>query len=134
MLSGYPGIWDKLNDNYWKTRKTNEKETRQCHERDKTEHEHLIKKQLIQRQNLQVRLNQLQLKHEKNRQQLIRNLSHMAHSKDKATPNFSKLKEQSPDRSPAHNSSQQKNKTHDNPNIDIEPGNLKKGNLTLLSR
>ncbi len=43
----------------------------------------------------------------------------MARAKDKAAPNFSKLKEHSPARVPAHNSSQQKDK--DKPDIDIEP-------------
>ncbi len=54
---GFKGLWDKLNGKYWKTRKSNEKETYLAHERDKSEREHLIKKQLVMRQNLQVRLN-----------------------------------------------------------------------------
>jgi len=70
------------------------------------------------RQNLQIRLNQLQLKHEKDRQQLIRDLSHMAKSKDKSAPDFSKLKAQSPTRSPVQNHEQQKD---NEPNIDMEP-------------
>jgi len=119
IRKGFKGLWDKLNGKYWKQRKSNEIETRQCDERDKAEREHLIKKQLIQRQNLQVRLTQLQLKHEKDRLQLIRDLSHMARTKDKAKPEFSKLKEHSPTRFPAHKRSQQKGKG--NPNTDIEP-------------
>jgi len=121
IRKGFKGLWDKLNGKYWKQRKTNEKETRQSNERDKSEREHLIKKQLVIRQNLQVRLNQLQLKHEKDRLALIRNLSHMASTKNKSAPNFSKLKEHSPTRSPAHNRRPNKGKDHGNPDIDIEP-------------
>ncbi len=73
------------------------------------------------RQNLQVRLTQLQLKHEKDRLTLIRDLSHMARAKGKSTPDFSKLKEHSPNRSPTHNSKSQKGNNHGKPNIDIEP-------------
>jgi len=116
IRKGFKGLWDKLNGKYWKQRKTNEKETYIAHER-----EHLIKKQLVMRQNLQIRPNQLQLKHEKDRLSLIRNLSHMASTKNKYAPNFSKLKEHSPARSSAHNRSQQKGKDHDNPDIDMEP-------------
>jgi len=121
IRKGFKGLWDKLNGKYWKQRKSNEIETRQCDERDKAEREHLIKKQLIQRQNLQVRLTQLQLKHEKDRLALISNLSHMASTKDKATPDFSNLKEHSHNHAPANNSKPQKDKDLDNPDIDMEP-------------
>ena len=121
IRKGFKGLWDKLNGKYWKQRKTNEIETRKYDERDKAEREHLIKKQLIQRQNLQVRLTQLQLKHEKDRLQLIRNLSHMASTKDKATPDFSNLKEHSHNHAPANNRKSQKGNDHGKPDIDMEP-------------
>jgi len=101
--------------------KTNEKETHQCQLRDQSEREHLIKKQLIQRQNLQTRLNQLQLKNEKERQNLIRDLSHMNNSKDKSAPDFSKIKEHSPERSPAQTRKTSRSKDNANPDIGMEP-------------
>jgi len=121
IRKGFKGLWDKLNGKYWKQRKCNEKETTIAHERDKAEREHLIKKQLIQRQNLQVRLTQLQLKYEKDRLQLIRNLSHMASTKGKATPDFSNLKEHRHSHAPAHKSTSQKGNDHGKPDIDMEP-------------
>jgi len=121
IRKGFKGFWDKLNGRYWKQRKTNEKETAQYQLRDQSEREHLIKNQLIQRQNLQVRLNQLQLKNEKERQNLIRDLSHMSTSKDKSAPDFSKIKEHSPDRSPAQTRKPQRGKDNGSPDIGMEP-------------
>ncbi len=118
---GFKGFWDKLNGRYWKQRKTNEKETHQCQLRDQSEREHLIKNQIIQRQNLQTRLIQLQLKNEKERQNIIRDLSHMNNSKDKSAPDFSKIKERAPAQSSAQTRKNQRSKNHKNPDIGMEP-------------
>lgn len=103
------------------SRKQNEKETAQANARDQNEREDLIKKQLIQRRPLQMQLNQLQTQHEKDHQNLIRDLSHISNAKDKATPEFSRLKEQSPSHSPVRSRRLQNNKNLDNLNIDLEP-------------
>jgi len=116
IRKGFKGLWDKLNGKYWKTRKANEKETTQAHIRDQSEREHLINKQLIQRQNLQVRINQLQAKHEKDRQNLIRDLSHMSNmnkSKDKGRV--------SPERSHTKSYETPNHKDHENPDKGFEP-------------
>jgi len=118
IRKGFKGFWDKLNGKYWKQRKANEQQTHQCKSRDVFEREQLIKKQLVMRQSLQAQLNQFQIKHEQERNALIRDLSHMVSAKDKAAPEFSKLKEHSPTHARTQTS---KPKSRDNPDIDMEP-------------
>jgi len=116
IRQGFKGIWDKLNGKYWKTRKQNEQETQHCHTRDQKERETLITTQLSMRQNLQTHLNQLQTKHEKDRQNLIRDLSHMVNMnevKPKPTPTHEHT------HSKLHN--HQINKDINAPDIDMEP-------------
>ena len=99
---GFKGLWDKVNGRYWKMRKRNEQESWQGHLRDRKEREELINRQLAQRQELQLQLNQLRANQEQDRQALIRDLSHMTRNEElnsKHTPDFTKLKEQSPARS-----------------------------------
>ncbi len=115
IRKGFKGLWDKLSGKYWKLRKQNEKETWTCFQRDRSEREDLVNKQLSQRQPLQVQLNDLQTKHEKDRQDLIRNLSHMANvqkskGKDAHSPR--------PTQDKSHD--QQTGKDHDHPGIDID--------------
>ena len=76
IRSGFKGIWDKLNGRYWKNRKINEREAQLAHERDLKEREELIKKQLTERQNLQVQIKLLREKQEEERKDLRRDLSH----------------------------------------------------------
>jgi len=86
IRKGFKGLFDKINGRYWKTRKRNERETRQCHVRDQKQREELINTQLGERQNLQVEINLLQENQEKERGALIRDLSHIKnheHSKDR---------------------------------------------------
>lgn len=71
---GFKGLWDKLTGKYWKLRKTNERETLACYKRDQKEREKLIQKQLSQRQALQDEIKNMRTKHEKDRQDLIRDL------------------------------------------------------------
>lgn len=85
IRNGFKGLWDKLNGRYWKNRKVNEHETWQAHLRDKKEREELIYKQLIERQNLQIQFNLLRQSQEKERAEMIRDLSHFkTHEKKKA--------------------------------------------------
>jgi len=107
---GFKGIWDKLNGKYWKTRKSNEQETQKCHTRDQKEREELVNKQLSMRQNLQVQLNQLQAKHDNDRKNLTRDLSHMVN-----------MNEVKPSPTHEHNPMHEKSHGHDNPNPDLEP-------------
>jgi hypothetical protein len=76
IRKGFKGFLDKLNGRYWKSRKINERETYQANVRDQKEQEELINKQLIERQNLQVQINLLRGEQEKERAELIRDLSH----------------------------------------------------------
>ncbi len=85
IRKGFKGLWDKINGRYWKSRKQNENKTRQCYMRDQKERENLIDKQLSVRRPLQVQLNQLQSNHDKDRQNLIRDLLHMTKNKQQAT-------------------------------------------------
>jgi len=101
IRKGFKGIWDKLNGKYWKTRKSNEKETAQMQARDQNEREDLIQKQLSQRRPLQVQLNGLEAKHEKDRQNLVRDLSHMTKQTGKGSiqiPSQEKVKSKTPSR------------------------------------
>ncbi|MCF6251079.1 MAG: hypothetical protein L3J75_07395 [Methylococcaceae bacterium] len=77
IRKGFRSIWDKINGRYWKSRKQNEKEAWLAHVRDRDERQNLIEKQLNQRQHLQTQLNLSHGKHEKDRENLIRNISHM---------------------------------------------------------
>lgn len=76
IRSGFKGLWDKINGRYWKNRQKNEWETRLAQERNQKEQEELIKKQLTERQNLQVQINLLREKQEKERKTLLRDLNH----------------------------------------------------------
>jgi len=109
---GFKGVWDKLNGKYWKTRKINEQETWKCFCRDQKEREELISNQLAMRQNLQAQLNQANAKHENDRQNLVRDLSHMV--------DMNKVKSKT---SPSHEHEETHSKSHDfdNPNPDLEP-------------
>ncbi len=82
IRTGFKGFLDKLNGRYWKTRKTNERETYQANVRDQKEQEELINSQLIERQNLQVQITLMRDNQEQERAELIRDLSHLnAHEK-----------------------------------------------------
>jgi hypothetical protein len=99
IRKGFKGLWDKLNGRYWKTRKTNEKETWACNMRDQKERESLIDKQLNLCRPLQIQLNQLQNNHDKDRQNLIRDLSHMTKAKQQTkTPAHAQVKARSQER------------------------------------
>ena len=78
VRKGFKGLWDKLSGRYWKTRKRNEKESWQAHKRDEKEREELIHKQLTERRSLQVQINLLREKQEKERKELFRDLSQFA--------------------------------------------------------
>lgn len=84
IRKGFKGIWDKLNGRYWKTRKANEQEARQAHLRDRKQQEELIQKQLTERQNLQTQIQLLRDTQEKERQALVRDLSHVAKHEEKS--------------------------------------------------
>lgn len=77
IRSGFKGLWDKINGRYWKTRKRNEQETWKAHLRDKKERESLVQSQLNARQALQIRMNELRDQHERERQELMRDMSHI---------------------------------------------------------
>lgn len=95
---GFKGLWDKLNGRYWKIRKTNERETSQCYQRDQKEREELIQNQLIQRQNLQVQINLLRQSQEQERAELIRDLSHLKDYEQKKAHVAERSKSQTKDR------------------------------------
>lgn len=76
IRSGFKGLWDKINGRYWKNRKINEREAWLSYQRDQKEREDIINKQLAERQNLQAQINLLREKQEKERQALLRYLSH----------------------------------------------------------
>lgn len=98
IRKGFKGLWDKLNGRYWKTRIANEKETWAYHLRDQNERETLIDKQIFGRRPLQRQLNQLQTKHEQDRKNLIRDLSHITNMKQQSkTPTRSQIKTKSQD-------------------------------------
>ena len=77
IRKGFKGFLDKLNGRYWKTRKQNERETWQANLRDLKQREELIHEQLNERQNLQAQINTLHEKHENERSELIRDLTHL---------------------------------------------------------
>jgi len=77
IRSGFKGLWDKINGRYWKNRDRNERETWLAYQRDQKEREYQIKKQLDERQNLQVQVNLVSEKQEKERKALLRDLSHV---------------------------------------------------------
>lgn len=77
IRSGFKGLWDKINGRYWKNRKRNEQETWLAHQRDQKEREELFKKQMAERQNLQIQIHLLREKQEKERKALLRDLSHV---------------------------------------------------------
>ena len=114
---GFRSLWDKLNGRYWKTRKRNEQETRQCQLRDQNQREELIQKQLSERQNLQAQFKSLHDKQEKERQSLIRDLSHITKNEEakkrKQVKAKTKAKPSKKDRFDDHE--------RDDPDIDFEP-------------
>jgi len=57
--------------------KRNEQETWKAHLRDKKERENLVQSQLNERQALQLRMNELRDQHERERQELMRDMSHI---------------------------------------------------------
>jgi hypothetical protein len=77
IRAGFKGLWDKLNGRYWKTRKRNEQETWKAHLRDQKERENLIQAQLAERQVLQARMNEMRTRHTLERQELMRDMSHI---------------------------------------------------------
>ena len=77
IRAGFKGLWDKLNGRYWKTRKRNEQETWKAHLRDQKERENLIQAQLAERQALQAQMNELRAQHTLERQELMRDMSHI---------------------------------------------------------
>lgn len=76
IRSGFKGLWDKLNGRYWKTRKSNERETWKCRMRDQKERETLINNQLTDRQKLQTQINAMQEKQYQEHKDLTRDLLH----------------------------------------------------------
>ena len=97
IRSGFNGLFDKINGRYWKTRKRNESETWKCHVHDQKQREEIINKQLIERQNLQAKINLLLEKQELERKSLIKDLSHLnaiEQIKEKSTPKKEQFKEQ----------------------------------------
>ncbi len=115
IRNGFKGLWDKLNGRYWKNRKVNERDTWQAHLRDKKEREELIYKQLIERQNLQIQFTLLRQSQEKERAEMIRDLSHI-----KTT---TKKKARVAERSKSHDKSQDQGMGFEPPaqDIDFEP-------------
>ncbi|GAB1256204.1 hypothetical protein NBRC116494_07060 [Aurantivibrio plasticivorans] len=75
---GFKGLWDKLSGVYWRKRKENEQQAAAAFLRDEAEKEKLIQKQLIQRQELQSRIDRQHLAHEKERKTLLRDLSNLS--------------------------------------------------------
>ncbi len=97
IRKGFKGFMDKLNGRYWKTRKANERETHQANIRDRKEQEELINRQLTERQNLQVQINLLRGKHESERAELIRDLSHVKDYEKKETHGATRSKTRTKD-------------------------------------
>jgi hypothetical protein len=118
---GFKGIWDKLNGRYWKTRKRNEQEAWQAHLRDRKQQEELIQKQLTERQNLQTQIQLLRDTQEKERQALLRDLSHVAKHEEKSKhAKRSKMNTQSKSTQNTNNSNHQ-NRRDDDKGMDFEP-------------
>ena len=73
---GFKGLWDKLTGSYQKTRRKNERQAWLAYQRDQKQQEELISRQLAERQNLQIQINQLREKQDKEHKALLRDLSH----------------------------------------------------------
>ncbi|GAB1256165.1 hypothetical protein NBRC116494_06670 [Aurantivibrio plasticivorans] len=121
IRKGFKGIWDKLNGRYWKTRKRNEQEAWQAHLRDRKQQEELIQKQLSERQNLQTQIQLLRDTQEKERQALVRDLSHVAKHEEK-----SKQAQRSKTNSQSQNTQNtdapnRQNRRDDDKGMDFEP-------------
>jgi len=115
---GFKGIWDKLNGRYWKTREKNEKESYYAHIRDQQQREDLINKQIVERQNLQTQINLLRNNHEKEQKHLIRDLSMIT---DRQKGRMELLSEKDATKDQHATRPPPKQKTIDDPDIDIEP-------------
>lgn len=105
IRSGFKGLWDKINGRYWKNRKRNEKEAWLAHKRDLKERTELLKKQMEERQKLQIQINLIRDKQEKERQLLTRDLSHAGNLDN---PQTAKKPEK------AHSKKVKENETHKN--------------------
>lgn len=121
IRKGFKGIWDKLNGRYWKTRKNNEQEVWQAHLRDRKQQEELIQKQLTERQNLQTQIGLIRDAQEKERQVLVRDLSHAAKHEEKskhAQRSKTKTKDSGTQK---HDTPNRQNKRDDDKGFDFEP-------------
>ena len=98
IRKGFKGFLDKLNGRYWKTRKQNERETWQANLRDLKQREELTHEQLDERQNLQVQINTLHKKHENERSELIRDLTHLKSYEKESRQVSERSKSQAKDR------------------------------------
>lgn len=121
IRKGFKGIWDKLNGRYWKTRKRNEQEAWQAHLRYRKQQEDLIQKQLTERQNLQTQIQLLRDIQEKERQALVRDLSHVA-KHEKNSKNFQRTKTNKQNkRNHKAETSRRQNKSDGDKGFDFEP-------------
>jgi len=121
IRKGFKGIWDKLNGRYWKTRKANEQEAWQAHMRDRKQQEGLIQQQLTERQNLQTQIGLMRDAQEKERQVLVRDLSHVAKHEEKSK-NAQRSKTNTQNRGTQKQSTtNRQNKRDDDKGFDFEP-------------
>ena len=121
IRKGFKGFWDKLNGRYWKTRKNNEQEVWQAHLRDRKQQEELIQKQLTERQNLQTQIGLIRDAQEKERQVLVRDLSHVAKDEEKSK-HAQRTKTKTKDRgTQKHDTPNRQNKRDDDKGFDFEP-------------
>lgn len=121
IRKGFKGIWDKLNGRYWKTRKRNEQEAWQAHLRDRKQQEEMIQKQLTERQNLQTQIGLLRDTQEKERQALVRDLSHVAKHEEKSKRAQSSKTNTQSKSTQNTNTSNRQNKRDDDKGMDFEP-------------
>ncbi|MGH1375815.1 MAG: relaxase/mobilization nuclease domain-containing protein [Alphaproteobacteria bacterium] len=75
IRKGFKGLLDKLNGRYWKTRKVNEREAYSSHLRDRQEKDKLIRVQLAERQELQLKFEGMREQHIEERRELLSDLS-----------------------------------------------------------
>ena len=76
IRNGFKGLWDKLTGSYWRNRKKNEHEAWYAYKRDQKQREELFRKQMDERQSLQVQIRAMRDKQEEERKSLFRDLSH----------------------------------------------------------
>ncbi len=114
IRKGFKGLWDKINGRYWKTRKANEIETKKCRIRDRTELEELLFEQFKQRAELQMRIDELREKQERERRALIKDMTYVY-----------KSQEQKPERIKVKEKTKKKERQNefgfDDPDFDFEP-------------